>query len=94
VIPISLVMDKPLTILYFAWLRERIGLAREELCLPDGIDTVAGLIDYLSSLGPGHASAFKNQRTVRCAVNQEFADPSSPVQAGDEIAFFPPVTGG
>jgi molybdopterin synthase sulfur carrier subunit len=66
-------MNKPLTILYFAWLRERIGSGQEELSVPDEVDTVAGLVDYLVALGPGYANAFKNRRTVRCAVNQEFA---------------------
>ena len=87
-------MNKPLTILYFAWMRERTGLTREELPLPAGIDTVADLVDYLAMRDPCHAAAFQNRRTVRCAVNQEFADPSSPVRPGDEVAFFPPVTGG
>ena len=87
-------MDRPLTILYFAWLRERTGLSREDLTLPDGVETVAGLLDYLASRGPGHAAAFQNRKTVRCAVNQEFADPSVRLQPGDEVAFFPPVTGG
>ncbi len=87
-------MDKPLTILYFAWLRERIGVSQEELPLPDGVETVAALVDYLSLRGPGHAAAFQNRKTVRCAVNQEFADPSTQIRPGDEVAFFPPVTGG
>jgi molybdopterin synthase sulfur carrier subunit len=87
-------MNKPLTILYFAWLRERTGTSQEALSLPDGISTVAELVDYLATRSPGYASAFQNRRTVRCAVNQEFADPSSPIRPGDEVAFFPPVTGG
>ena len=87
-------MNKPLTILYFAWLRERTGLSHEEIALPDGIRTVSALVDYLSARSPGHAAAFQNRRTVRAAVNQEFADLSWPVQPGDEVAFFPPVTGG
>jgi sulfur-carrier protein len=82
------------TILYFAWLRERTGLSQEELMLPDGVTTLTQLVDYLSARGPGYASAFQNRRTVRCAVNQEFADPGAPVHPGDEVAFFPPVTGG
>lgn len=81
-------------ILYFAWLRERVGTSQEELPLPSGVTTVMDLVDYLSARGPGHASAFQNRRTVRCAVNQEFADPSAPIHPGDEVAFFPPVTGG
>ncbi len=87
-------MSKPLTILYFAWMRERVGLSQEELQLPDEVTTVGELADYLAGRGPGHASAFQNRRTVRCAVNQEFADPSVSLHPGDEVAFFPPVTGG
>lgn len=87
-------MEKPLTILYFAWLRERIGTSSEEVVLPDGVRTVSALVEYLSARSPGHESAFRNRRTVRAAINQEFADPSSPVAPGDEVAFFPPVTGG
>ncbi len=87
-------MNKPLTILYFAWLRERTGASHEEIALPEGVRTVSALIDHLSAQSPGHAAAFQNRRTVRAAVNQEFADLSQPVQPGDEVAFFPPVTGG
>jgi molybdopterin synthase sulfur carrier subunit len=84
----------PVTILYFAWLSERIGSAQERLQLPDNVKTVAELVDYLSARGPGHAAAFQKRQVIRCAVNQEFADPGYPVRPGDEIAFFPPITGG
>ncbi len=87
-------MGKPLTVLYFAWLRERTGSAQEDLPMPDGVGTVADLMDYLSSRDARHAAAFRDRTTIRCAVNQEFAHPSSPVGPGDEVAFFPPVTGG
>lgn len=87
-------MGKPLTILYFAWLREQIGSAQETLPLPVGVTTVGQLVDYLSECDTSHAAAFRNRKSIRCAVNQEFADPSFPVQSGDEVAFFPPVTGG
>lgn len=87
-------MSQPVTILYFAWLRERTGTAREELVLPETVRTVAALVDLLAARGPGHAAAFQNRRTVRCAINQEFASPDVAIAPGDEIAFFPPVTGG
>jgi sulfur-carrier protein len=87
-------MEKPLTVLYFAWLRERIGAASEEVNLPEEVRTVAGLVDLLSARSPGHEAAFRNRRTIRAAVNQDFADPSDAVSPGDEVAFFPPVTGG
>ena len=84
----------PLTILWFAWLRERTGTAEEHVSPPANIGTVGALIDWLSAGSPRHAAAFQNRRTVRCAVNQDFADPATPVRPGDEVAFFPPVTGG
>ena len=83
-----------ITILYFAWLRERTGLSEETLALPDTGMTVADLIALLAARGPGHAAAFQNRRTIRCAVNQEFADPATVLRSGDEVAFFPPVPGG
>ncbi len=78
-------------VLYFAWLRERTGLAEERIALPAGTTTVADLIEMLAAR---HAAAFANRQTIRCAVNQEFADPSVVLHPGDEVAFFPPVTGG
>lgn len=81
-----------LHILYFAWLRERVGRAEEELALPAGVATVADLRDHLLARGPAYAALA--QPTVRFAVNQAMASPTTPVAAGDEVAFFPPVTGG
>ncbi len=85
---------KPLRILYFAWLRERIGAAEESLTVPSGIGTVGALTDWLAVRSPGHAVAFENRRPIRCAVNQDFADAATPIRPGDEVAFFPPMTGG
>jgi len=87
-------MPAPLTVLYFAWLRERVGVAEEALSPPDSVATVADLVVYLANLDQRHAAAFKDRKTVRCAVNQEFADITTILRAGDEVAFFPPVTGG
>ena len=84
----------PLRLLYFAWLRERVGRAEEEVTLPAGVASVAALTDWLRGRGPGYAAAFAPGLPVRCAVNQDFAGPDAPVAAGDEVAFFPPVTGG
>lgn len=81
-------------ILYFAWLRERVGVAEEDLMPPDDIATVEALVEWLSSRDSKHELAFRNRSTIRCAVNQEFCESSSPVRSGDEVAFFPPVTGG
>ena len=87
-------MAAPLTILYFAWLRERVGVSEETLPLPDGVETVAGLLAHLRAIDHRHAAAFRDFKTVRCAVNQVFADVSTVLRPGDEVAFFPPVTGG
>jgi molybdopterin synthase sulfur carrier subunit len=81
-------------VLYFAWLRQKIGLAEEEVGPPETVRDVAALIDWLAARSPGHAAAFANRAVVRCAVNQDFATPDAPVRAEDEVAFFPPVTGG
>ena len=87
-------MTKPLTILYFAWLRERVGVSEETLSPPEGVTTVAELVEHLAGRDARHAAAFKDRKTVRCAVNQEFANPATLLRPGDEVAFFPPVTGG
>jgi molybdopterin converting factor subunit 1 len=83
-----------LRILYFAWLRERLGAAEEELALPPGVATAGALRAWLSARGPAYAAAFAAETQIRCAVNQDFATPDTPVRAGDEVAFFPPITGG
>ncbi len=81
-------------ILYFAWVREKTGIASEEISLPDGIGTATQLMDWLSVRGDGFADAFANTDTVRVAINQEHASLDHPVTDSDEVAFFPPVTGG
>jgi len=81
-------------VLYFAWLRQRVGIAEEEVDPPSDVTTVGALADWLATRSEGHASAFADRGAVRSAVNQDFATPDTPVAAGDEIAFFPPVTGG
>jgi molybdopterin converting factor subunit 1 len=84
----------PVTILYFAWLRERAGTGEERIVLPPEVRTVGALVEHLAARGGGHAAAFQNRHTVRCAVNQDFAGSDAEVRPGDEVAFFPPVTGG
>lgn len=86
--------DRSLRVLYFAWLRERVGRSEELVTPPPDVVTVGALIGWLSARDAGHAAAFATPRAVRCAVNQDFAGPDAPVRPGDEVAFFPPVTGG
>ena len=81
-------------VLYFARLREAFGCDRENVELPDGVGNVADLTTWLRSRGEVWAHELAAGKPVRVAVNQDIADASTPVRAGDEIAFFPPVTGG
>jgi molybdopterin synthase sulfur carrier subunit len=81
-------------LLYFAWLRARIGSAEEETDLPPGVEDVGGLLDWLRSRGGGYTEALRDLSVVRVAVNQNYVGLEHPVREGDEIAVFPPVTGG
>ncbi|MFC3229651.1 molybdopterin converting factor subunit 1 [Marinibaculum pumilum] len=81
-------------ILYFAWLRERVGHAQEQAEPPPEIATVAALIDWLAGRGENYEAAFADRSVIRAAVNQEHAALDTAIGPGDEIAFFPPMTGG
>lgn len=81
-------------ILYFAALREQLGTSGEDIELPSGVATVAALRSHLVSRGGAWQSALAEGKLVRMAVNQDMAKPSAAIKAGDEVAFFPPVTGG
>jgi len=81
-------------IFYFAWLREKVGLREEELTPPEDVRDVASLLEWLKGRSPGHAEALKDPRMVRVAINQDYAAGNPPVGPEDEIALFPPVTGG
>lgn len=81
-------------ILYFAWVRGKIGKGSETLAVPANVNTVAALVEWLKSRGPGYAAAFANSGVIRAAVNQRLAQQGDLVGPGDEVAFFPPLTGG
>jgi molybdopterin synthase sulfur carrier subunit len=87
-------VSAPVRLLYFAWLRARIGVTAEELELPAEVGDVAGLLDWLRERGPRYAEALRDLSVVRVAVNQDYVGRDHPVRAGDEVALFPPVTGG
>ena len=78
-------------VLYFASLKEALGIGNETLELPAGVNTIGGLRDWLTSHGRDKLASARN---LRCAVNQEMAGADAIVRDGDEVAFFPPVTGG
>lgn len=80
-------------VLYFASLRDAVGCAEESFTLPSGVATVGELRDFLARRGDNW-SALAEGRNIRAARNQRMARPADAVAPGDEIAFFPPVTGG
>ena len=81
-------------IVYFAWVRERIGKASEEQELPADVKTVGDLIAHLSTLGEEYAAAFEVPQVIRAAINEEHAEHGEPIGNAREIALFPPMTGG
>ena len=81
-------------LLYFAWVRQKIGVSEEDFIAPAGVRTVSQLIDALRVRGPGYDEAFREPSRLRCAVNQTYVGFDTALHPGDEIAFFPPVTGG
>lgn len=83
-----------MTLLYFAWVRQKIGKSEENLALPAGVGDVAALVAHLRGLGPGYRDAFADPARLRVAVNQHHVGFDAAVAEDDEVAFFPPVTGG
>lgn len=81
-------------LIYLARLREALGLEAERVALPAEVATVAALLAWLRARGGAWAVELAPGRAVRVAVNHDLATTSAPVRAGDEVAFFPPVTGG
>jgi molybdopterin synthase sulfur carrier subunit len=81
-------------VLYFAWVRTKTGLAEESVSLPPGVETVGQFLAWLEGRGPGFAEALKDPKFIRVAVNQEFAAADVRLHDADEVALFPPVTGG
>jgi molybdopterin synthase sulfur carrier subunit len=84
----------PVRLVYFAWVRERIGRTDEEVDLPAGVETVADLVRWLKTRGEEYAYAFENEGVVRAAVDRVHVKPEADVAGAREIAFFPPMTGG
>jgi len=83
-----------ITVLYFARLKEALGRASERLSLPPSVDTVGALREHLRARGGAWEAELAAAKPVRVALNQEMAAPGARLNPGDEVAFFPPVTGG
>lgn len=81
-------------ILYFAWLRQKTGLSEETVTPPAEVATVEQLIAWLKGRSTGHADAFADATAIRAAVNMDFAEAGDSIVDAEEVAFFPPVTGG
>ena len=81
-------------LIYFAWVRERIGKAEEEVQLPAEVATIADLARWLAGRGEEYAYAFENPAIVRAAIDKAHAKPEARIAGAREIAFFPPMTGG
>ncbi len=81
-------------LVYFAWVRERIGRPDEEVDLPAGVETVADLVRWLRTRGEEYAYAFENEGVVRAALDRAHVKPDAPLAGVREVAFFPPMTGG
>jgi len=81
-------------LLYFAWVRERIGKTEEVVDVPAGLATVGDLITWLAGRGEEYAHAFANPKVVRAAIDRAHVRADAPIAGAREIAFFPPMTGG
>jgi sulfur-carrier protein len=82
------------TLLYFAWVRQKIGRSEESIALPHGVKTVRELATWLAARGEGYTDAFADLGRLHAAVNQDHVSFDTVLGPDDEVAFFPPVTGG
>lgn len=87
-------MGKPLKLVYFAWLRERVGVPEEMIDIPAAITKVDDLITYLITRGEHYAYAFEKRDVIRVAINHHHVAHDAPLANAQEVAFFPPMTGG
>lgn len=81
-------------LVYFAWVRERIGVPEEEVDLPAGVTSAGDLVAWLQSRGPNYEFALAEPKAIRIALDRVHANPSAPLAGVREVALFPPMTGG
>ena len=81
-------------LVYFSWIRERVGVAEEKMIVPQSITTIEALASWLSTRDEGYASAFEHPRLVRAAIDRRHVKADALIAGAKEIAFFPPMTGG
>lgn len=81
-------------LVYFAWVRERVGVPEERVTLPETVHTVRDVAAWLGGRGEHYAAAFENPEIVRAAIDRRHVKPETPIAGASEIAFFPPMTGG
>ena len=81
-------------LLYFAWVRERVGKTEEKVALPSEVTTIGELMNWLAGRGEEYAYAFENRKVIRAAIDRAHVRPDTAIRGAREIAFFPPMTGG
>lgn len=81
-------------LVYFAWVRERIGRSEEEIALPAGVETVENLLSWLKDRGDGYEAALEHAAVIRVAIDREHVEHGAPLAGAREVALFPPMTGG
>ena len=81
-------------VLYFAWIRERVGKTEEDISPPASVATVGELVQWLAGRGEEYAYAFENPKVVRAAIDRVHVQPQAAIKGAREIALFPPMTGG
>ena len=83
-----------MVIKYFSWIRERVGKSEENFDLPSDVTTINELINYLNGLNDQYKHAFAKRSLIKIAINKTYSPIESKISNNDEVAFFPPVTGG
>ena len=81
-------------IIYFSWLKENLGISEENVVPPKNINNINDLINWLSKKSTKHKKIFLKSKNIKCSINQEIVNKNNKIKKNDEIAFFPPFTGG